>query len=308
VSGVYETVRNWLAAGHRVAIAQVVRAKGSTPFCEGAVMAIDDLGEVAGSLTSGCADGAIAGWALNVLADRVPREYAILSEDDSLSGVELLCGGRLDVRIEEISACDAERFRSIECTPIRLFIAGANEYARGLCELVDVLGLTAVVLDPRPAFARQGAFGKATVHCLWPDAFLRDAPLTADDAVLVLTHDVRYDVTALRRALASPAFYVGALGSRRTQAQREARLLKDGITREDLRRLRAPIGLDLGGRSSHETALSILAEVISVRNGRTACPLQSTQGPIHGSTARSAQQSASLAPRTLQGRPHLESP
>ena len=105
--------------------------------------------------------------------------------------------------------------------------------------------------------------------------------ISADTVIAVLTHDPKFDIPALCLALRSPAAYVGAMGSRRTNADRLARLHEAGLSAEEIGRLRAPIGLDLGGRSAQEIAISILAEVVMLRNRGHGLPLCSNQGPIH---------------------------
>jgi xanthine dehydrogenase accessory factor len=122
----------------------------------------------------------------------------------------------------------------------------------------------------------------------WPDRYLagEGGALTARDAVCVLTHDAKFDVPALVAALATRAGYVGAMGSRRTHAERLARLAEVGVDGAEVVRIRAPIGLDIGARTPEETAVSICAEIIARRTGRTdARPLATTTGPIHGPPA-----------------------
>jgi xanthine dehydrogenase accessory factor len=102
----------------------------------------------------------------------------------------------------------------------------------------------------------------------WPDKALREIGLTSSTAVAVLSHDPKLDDPALSVALRSPAFYVGALGSRKTQEKRRQRLMEAGLSAEELARLHTPIGLDIGGRSPEEIALSVIAEIVAVRNGR----------------------------------------
>jgi xanthine dehydrogenase accessory factor len=128
-----------------------------------------------------------------------------------------------------------------------------------------------VVVDPRPAFANRERFPDADrLETAWPDEALSSVGLTSSTAVAVLTHDPKLDDPALRTALPSAAFYVGALGSPRTQAKRRQRLLEAGLSEAQLARLHAPIGLDLGGRSPEEIALAVMAEIVGARNGRAA--------------------------------------
>jgi xanthine dehydrogenase accessory factor len=143
------------------------------------------------------------------------------------------------------------------------------------------------VCDAREVFATRARFPQADeVVVDWPDRLLgRVGPsLTSRDVVCVLTHDAKFDVPALVAALATEAGYIGAMGSRRTHADRMARLVDAGVAQAGLDRIRAPIGLDLGARTPEETAVSICAEIIAQRTGREdARPLRDTDGPIHRS-------------------------
>jgi xanthine dehydrogenase accessory factor len=144
------------------------------------------------------------------------------------------------------------------------------------------IGYRVTICDARAPFLESPRFsGAARVVVDWPDRYLSDLTLGPRDVVLVFTHDPKFDEPALIAALASGAGYIGALGSRRTQAQRAARLRETGVSEEDLNRIHAPCGLDLGARTPAETAVSILAEVIAQRTGRSAESLQRTTGAIH---------------------------
>ncbi|MFD8686031.1 XdhC family protein [Streptomyces sp. NPDC059651] len=167
----------------------------------------------------------------------------------------------------------------------RLLIFGAAEFARPLADLGAALGLRVTVCDARPAFATAARFPSADeVVTERPDRWFRDHEHLVDTstAVCVLSHDTRFDVPVLTLALRSGAGYVGAMGSRRTHEDRLGRLRAAGLTDAELARLRSPIGLDLGGRGPEETALSILAEIVSVRRGGTGLPLTVRSGPVHG--------------------------
>ena len=149
-----------------------------------------------------------------------------------------------------------------------LVAVGGVHIAIALTRIAQALGYRTIVVDPRPAFANEARFPHADrVVSDWPDEALGRIGLTAETAVAVLTHDPKLDDPALRAALPSPAFYVGALGSKATQAKRRQRLLEGGLSEEHLGRLHAPIGLDLGGRSPEEIALSVMAQVVAVKNG-----------------------------------------
>ncbi|MFJ8857871.1 XdhC family protein [Streptomyces sp. NPDC102451] len=166
----------------------------------------------------------------------------------------------------------------------RLLIFGAAEFARPLAGFAAALGHRVTVCDARPAFADPGRFpGADEVVVDRPDRWFRAHEDLVDPttAVCVLTHEPRFDVPVLTRALSGAAGYVGAMGSRRTHEDRLVRLRAAGVTEAGLARLRSPIGLDLGGRGPEETALSVLAEIVAVRRGGSGLPLTVGTGPVH---------------------------
>jgi xanthine dehydrogenase accessory factor len=168
--------------------------------------------------------------------------------------------------------------------PPRMVIFGAVDFTRALASVAKVLGYRVVVCDARAVFATVQRFPMADeVVKEWPDRYLEkigDA-LGPRDAVCVLTHDSKFDVPAIVGALATRVGYLGAMGSRRTHAQRVARLREAGIDDDGLARVMAPIGLDIGARTPEETAISICAEIIAERTGRPAQSLRDADGPIH---------------------------
>ena len=166
--------------------------------------------------------------------------------------------------------------------PPKLVVLGAVDVAESLCALAGRLGWRTVVADTRAALATRERIPSADELLVgWPDEVLERIGLDQDSAVIVLTHDEKLDTPALLTALPSPAFYVGALGSRRAQAARRERLLEAGLDEGDLDRLSGPSGLDLGASTPPETALSILAEAVAVRAGRTGGRLGESSGRIH---------------------------
>lgn len=171
----------------------------------------------------------------------------------------------------------------------RLLVFGAIDFAAAMARAGRLLGYRVTVCDARPIFATSARFPEADdVVVDWPHRYLaaeiEAGRVSEHDAVCVLTHDPKFDVPLLRTALTGlPAgTYVGAMGSHRAHAEREARLIEDGVPPEALARLRSPIGLDLGARTPDETAVSIAAEMIAARSGASARPLSETDGPIHG--------------------------
>jgi xanthine dehydrogenase accessory factor len=218
---------------------------GSEP---GATLVVHDDGSLDGSLGSASADAALVDAALTAL----------------------LTGTSKTVEIEGRQAF-------VEAYPARprLVVVGAVEVARTLVRLAKELGYETVVIDGRAAFATEARFPDVDRLVVgWPDEVADVIGLGPSDAVAVLTHDVKFDEPAIVEALRRGCRYVGAVGSKKTQGDRRARLLEAGVTPEELARLRGPIGLDLGGRLPAETALAILAEVVAERRGGGGRPMR----------------------------------
>jgi xanthine dehydrogenase accessory factor len=153
-------------------------------------------------------------------------------------------------------------------------MVGGVEVARSLTRLARELGFETVVVDGRASFATPERFPDVDRLIVgWPDEVADEIGLGPNDAVAVLSHDVKFDEPAIVEALRRGCRYVGAVGSRKTQADRRARLLEAGVTEADLGRLHGPIGLDLGGRAPAETALAILAEIVAERHGGSGVPM-----------------------------------
>jgi xanthine dehydrogenase accessory factor len=168
--------------------------------------------------------------------------------------------------------------------PPRMVIFGAVDFTRALASVAKVLGYRVVVCDARTVFATRQRFPMADeVVNDWPNRYLEQvgATLGPRDAVCVLTHDSKFDVPAIVGSLATKVGYLGAMGSRKTHGQRTARLRDAGVTDEQLTRIHAPIGLDIGARTPEETAVSICAEIIGTRTGRAGTALRDGDGPIH---------------------------
>ena len=186
-------------------------------------------------------------------------------------------------RSEQREVGDVLLFVDVTAPAPRLVVFGAVDYAAALCRLARAAGWRPFVCDPRSQFATAERFPDAErVIAAWPaDAFAEIGGIDRATYIAVLTHDPKLDDTALELALRSESPYVGAMGSRRAQAQRRERLLAAGLPEELIERIAAPIGLDLGAISPEETALSIMAEVVAVRNGRDGGRLSQAAGRIH---------------------------
>ncbi|ALO99499.1 XshC-Cox1-family protein [Streptomyces hygroscopicus subsp. limoneus] len=166
--------------------------------------------------------------------------------------------------------------------PPRMIVFGAVDFASALARAGKFLGYHVTVCDARPVFATPGRFPDADeVVVDWPHRYLRRTATDARTVLCVLTHDAKFDIPLLKVALRMPVAFVGAMGSRRTHEDRDRRLRAEGLTDQELSRLRSPIGLDLGARTPEETALSITAEIVAARRGGTGVPLTGGNTPIH---------------------------
>ena len=215
--------------------------------------------------TDGSTEGSLGDEAL----ERVAGEHA-----DELMWAE---------RAEAFEHGEALIFVDVVFPAPRLVVFGAIDFAAQLCTIARTSGWVPYVSDPRGFFARKDRFPDAQeVFVGWPDkTFEALGGIDRAMSIAVLTHDPKLDDAALEIALRSPAAYVGAMGSHRAQAKRRERLLAKGITEEELERLAAPIGLDLGALTPEETALSIMSEIVALRRGRDGGRLAHVRGRIH---------------------------
>ncbi len=339
---VLEHLERWRQAGQPLAVATVVRTWGSAPRPIGSKMIVTAGGEIAGSVSAGCVEGAVIDEATTALKSGQPRLLHYGVADDDAWEVGLACGGEIDIFVEPFSALDGvyetittnldarqpmavvslidgpaaqknhklvvaadgstsgpldlpdrrdalvalaldhlaqgegaivplddETTVFVEVYPPtpRLIVVGAVHIAETLVTLAGALGFDTIVVDPRTAFATRERFPHATdLVREWPQHALPEMALDRWAYVVVLTHDPKLDDPALMVALRSGARYVGSLGSRRTQQKRVERLREAGLTDDEIGRLHGPVGLDIGGRTPGEIALSIMAEIVKVKN------------------------------------------
>ena len=228
----------------------------------------------------------------SILVEEKPAVLAtVIRGPDALLGREMLVeengnvtgsfGAELDAQAialgrETLSAGESRRAQLNEDTevfleailpPPTLIAVGGVHITIALMSLAKILGYRTVVVDPRSAFGNEERFPNVDrLIQRWPDEAFHEIPLTRSTAVAMLTHDPKLDDPALQIALPSPAFYVGALGSKTTQSKRRQRLLENGLTEEQLNRLHGPIGLEIGAGTPEEIAMSIMAEVVAARN------------------------------------------
>ncbi|MFF3644261.1 XdhC family protein [Streptomyces sp. NPDC002564] len=213
-------------------------------------------------------DRTVAGEA-RALLDAGRTATAEIGEDGSR------CGRPIEVLVES------------SVPPPRMIVFGAIDFASALVRMGKFLGYHVTVCDARPVFATAVRFPDADeIVVEWPHRYLERTEVDARTVLCVLTHDAKFDVPLLHLALRLPVAYVGAMGSRRTHNDRNARLREVGVTELELARLRSPIGLDLGARTPEETALSIAAEIVAHRRGGSGVSLTGAHTPIHHDGSR----------------------
>jgi xanthine dehydrogenase accessory factor len=289
-----------------LAIATVVSTWGSAPRPRGSHMLVHADGRFEGSVSGGCVESDILATAAEVIAGApfVVKNYGVA--DAAAWEVGLPCGGEIAVMVQPVSAAgfDPELFDRIAEArdagqaltvvtdldtgtsslretqgaafinrydpPRRLLIVGAVQIAQALAGLARELGIATIVIDPRARFLTEERFPGVTLDDRWPDEAVTAYAPGPSTAVVTLSHDTKIDDPALIAALATNAAYVGALGSRRSHAARRERLAAEGVSEENLARIDAPVGLDIGAIGPAEIALSIAAAMVGAFNGNKA--------------------------------------
>jgi xanthine dehydrogenase accessory factor len=301
--------RDWRVAGHAVWLVTVIETWGSAPRPPGALLAMRDDGLVVGSVSGGCVEDDLIERVRGGERVSTPSlvAYGVTKEEAARFG--LPCGGNLrlvqeplhdtawidevlartqrhelvarcldmasgQVRIEPAGRGDSFRFdggqmRALFGPRWRLLVIGAGQLSRVLAQMALALDFEVICCDPREEYHLTWDVPGTQFSKAMPDDLVIELALDPHSAVVAVTHDPKLDDMALLEALKSPAFYVGALGSRGNTAKRKERLALFDLTADEISRLHGPIGLDLGGRTPAEIAVSILAEIVAVRHGVT---------------------------------------
>jgi xanthine dehydrogenase accessory factor len=337
-------IQRWQQAGEQIALATVVQTWGSAPRRPGAKMAITANGQLSGSVSGGCVEGAVAEEAFGVLATATPKLLHYGVADETGWEVGLACGGTIEIFVERVddellqritniingeraaalvtviagpasllgrkllvetgqmawgtidptldtqvvevataalrrghdqrlrldaptTVEEIELFIDLLLPPPTLVMVGGVHIAITLASLAKTMNYRTVVIDPRHAFGSDERFPHADqLLRSWPDEAFAHLKLTANSAVAILTHDPKIDDPALQLVLRSPAFYIGALGSRKTHAKRLDRLHAAGFTPSEVERIYAPIGLDIDAQTPEEIALAVMAQIVKARN------------------------------------------
>lgn len=304
---VLERSLEWVKSGHRVGLVTVIETWGSAPRPPGALLAIRDDGLVVGSVSGGCVEddliarvrksghpqaatlvsygvtrdeaarfglpcgGALrlvhepvtdSGW-IEALLERIDRHELVARELVLASGAVTLHAARRG----EALGFDGLRMRSVFGPRYRLLVIGAGQLSRVLAQMAQALDFEVLICDPREEYFSTLDLPEVGYLPGMPDDVVLQIQPDAHTAIVALTHDPKLDDMALIEALKSPAFYVGALGSRANNAKRRERMAMFDVSPAQVARLYGPIGLHIGSRTPAEIAVSILAEIVSVRNG-----------------------------------------
>ena len=309
---VLRSARDWMAAGHRVTLATIVKTWGSAPRPVGALLVIRDDGLVSGSVSGGCVEDDLiekvkgSGLGKGVAADKPEIvTYGITNEEATRWG--LPCGGTLQLVLEPLSAAsgiedlletigrqqlmsrrldiatgavtltpgkgsdllefDGKVLSTVHGPRWRLVLIGAGQMTRYLAEMARMLDYQVVVIDPREEYYSGWDMPGLEVNRGMPDDVIQALNLDGHSAVVALTHDPKLDDLALMEALKSPAFYVGAIGSKKNNDVRRKRLEEFDLSAGEIARLHGPVGLYLGTKTPPEIALAIMAEMTAVRYG-----------------------------------------
>jgi xanthine dehydrogenase accessory factor len=303
---VLSQAREWSAQGHAVWLVTVIETWGSAPRPPGALLAMRGDGLVAGSVSGGCVEDDLIERVRHGERVAAPQlvTYGVTKEEAARFG--LPCGGNLRlvqepladaawidevlvrtqrhelvarvldlktgrVRIEpatrgEAFAFDGATLRALFGPRWRMLIIGAGQLSRAVAQIALMLDFEVICCDPRQEYHLTWDVPGTTFSKAMPDDLVQDLQLDPHSAVVAVTHDPKLDDLALLEALKSPAFYVGALGSRGNTAKRRERLALFDLSAAEINRLHGPIGLDIGSRTPAEIAVSIVAEVVAVRN------------------------------------------
>ncbi len=299
--------RDWRAAGRGVWLVTVIETWGSAPRPPGALLAMCDDGQVAGSVSGGCVEDDLIERVRH--GERVAKPslvtYGVSKEEAARFG--LPCGGnlrlvqeplddtawitevlerttrhelvarRLDLETGAVSiepasrgeafAFDGKTLRALFGPRWRLLIIGAGQLSRAVAQMALALDFKVVCCDPREEYHLTWDIPGTTFSKAMPDDLVQELQLDPHSAVIAVTHDPKLDDLVLLEALKSPAFYIGALGSRSNTAARKQRLALFDLSAAEIGRLHGPIGLDLGSKTPAEIAVSIVAEIVAVKNG-----------------------------------------
>ena len=286
---IWTTIAQWDAEGRKMALATVAKTWGASPRPVGSHLIIDQDGHMQGSVSGGCIDGVVVTSAQKTIKSGT-GEYLIFEvATDRAWEVGLSCGGEVHILVEpviniedkikylldgnqaeikklpcETKMPSGETFTHTYKQPLEMIVVGAVHISQSLVKMAETLNIKVTLIDPRTAYANNERFPAVNFLTDWPDEALENMTISSSTAIVTLSHDPKLDDPALEVAIRSNAFYVAALGSRKTHKDRVSRLKEKGFTMAEIARIHGPAGLDIGSLEPAEIALSILSELISI--------------------------------------------
>jgi xanthine dehydrogenase accessory factor len=249
-----------------IAMATLVGVKGSSSARVGSRMWVDRDGKAIGAVTlGGCVDARAIEVGSEVLSDGQPRRVEMALGDEDARAIGMTCAGTIELLVEKVERGTEAAQRMIEDleTTRTLVIVGAGEIGAALAQVATILDLRVIVVDGREHLAEADRFPGAEVRIGIPSEIVEAIGLSQAVAIVLVSHEYKYDLPILRAALAGDAGYVGMLGGRRRREAMVELLRSDGVSDEAISRLHTPIGLDIGAETPAEIAISIAAELIA---------------------------------------------
>ena len=254
MNDIYQEIVRVKTEGEEAALVTVVSATGSTPREEGAKMLVRPDGSIIGTIGGGSLEAQVIEEAVRVIKQAKPKRLHMSLTAKEAGEAGMMCGGELEVFIEPI------------LNPPALYIFGGGHIALALTKMGKLCGFNITVIDDRAEFAHAERFPEAEV--ILAEDFTKSFPQVKIDKssyIVIVTHGHQHDEVVLEWAVGTPARYIGMIGSKTKNETIYSHLLTKGITREQLERVHAPIGLEIGAQTPEEIAISILAELIKVR-------------------------------------------
>lgn len=251
---VYEELVRLRGMGQKCALATIVEVRGSIPSYESAKLLVREDGSMVGTIGGGCVEAEVWTAARDVIESEKPKHLTFNLGQDAAYDNGLICGGQLDVFVEPVLPVPGA------------FIFGAGHISKSLAKVADLAGFRAVVVDDRESFASRERFPEAAeVHAGEYEELFPRLAINETSYVIIVTRGHRDDMRVLKLAIATPARYIAMVGSKRKVLSVVRELEKEGVPREALERIHAPMGLDIGAISPEEIAISVAAEMIAVR-------------------------------------------
>jgi xanthine dehydrogenase accessory factor len=251
---IYEELVRLRRNGQKCAIATIVQVRGSIPSYESAKLLVREDGSMAGTIGGGCVEAEVWNAAREVIATERPKHLTFNLGQDAAYDNGLICGGQLDVFVEPV------------VPQPRAFIFGAGHISKSLSKVATLAGFETVIVDDRESFANHERFPEAgEVHAGNYEDVFPELVVNETSYVVIVTRGHRDDMRVLRWAVSTPARYVAMIGSKRKVIGVVKELEKEGIPRASVERIYAPMGLEIGAVSPEEIAVSVVAEMISVR-------------------------------------------